>query len=65
MLDFKLGAADGTELCSFDVIFNDSNDGKPMGSILAVSVGQDVGTELGSSDGSFVVIQMTCLRDKH
>ena len=33
--------------------FDGSNDGKPVRSLLAVSVGEDVGTELGSSDSSF------------
>ena len=33
--------------------FDGSNDGKPVRSLLAVSVGEDVGTELVSSDGAF------------
>ena len=42
-----------------------SSDDSFDDSILAVSVGPDVETELGSSNGAFDGDSEACLRDKH
>ena len=60
-----LGLDDVSELCSSDHSFDNSNDVKPVGLLLGVSVGKDVGTQLGSSCGAFDVDSDGMLRDKH